>query len=284
MGLARTCRPGPDADLVGHAGVAFQLILLPALNCSGLLRLCAAWARSTANVLTVPPNGVAKLHFGAHFQAPGLPNQTAGTVDVYGLQILDATLETGNSGGGYGGFDTAAEAREGPTTSRSPWARCCWSSRSPRRHFSARSIVRTCTLMPERRDRYRLGAALTATGTIEATLSSTGAVLGSLLSITGAASVGLLSLATGIMGSAVATGQGAATTVTMRHRTTGPSARSARQAPQQCIQCQPFLHLPQHKLLRHEGAWHNITFHMQLQNALFVSGLQLLLAILRPQY
>ena len=42
------------------------------------------------------PNGVAKLHFGAHFQAPGLPNQTAGTVDVYGLQILDATLETGN--------------------------------------------------------------------------------------------------------------------------------------------------------------------------------------------
>ena len=46
---------------------------------------------------TVPPNGVAKLHFGAHFQAPGLPNQTAGTVDVYGLQILDATLEAGNT-------------------------------------------------------------------------------------------------------------------------------------------------------------------------------------------
>ena len=52
-----------------------------------------AW--STAKM--VPPNGVAKLHFGAHFQAPGLPNQTAGTVDVYGLQILDATLETGNA-------------------------------------------------------------------------------------------------------------------------------------------------------------------------------------------
>ena len=46
---------------------------------------------------TVPPNGVAKLHFGAHFQALGLPNQTAGTVDVYGLQILDATLKTGNT-------------------------------------------------------------------------------------------------------------------------------------------------------------------------------------------
>ena len=44
-----------------------------------------AW--STAKMyFTVPPNGVAKLHFGAHFQAPGLPNQTAGTVDVYGLQ------------------------------------------------------------------------------------------------------------------------------------------------------------------------------------------------------
>ena len=55
-----------------------------------------AW--STAKMyFTVPPNGVAKLHVGAHFQAPGLPNQTAGTVDVYGLQILDATLEAGNT-------------------------------------------------------------------------------------------------------------------------------------------------------------------------------------------
>ena len=60
-------------------------------------------ASSTA---TVPPDGVAKLHFGAHFQAPGLPNQTAGTVDVYGLQILDATLEAGNTAE----EDTAASA------------------------------------------------------------------------------------------------------------------------------------------------------------------------------
>ena len=52
-----------------------------------------AW--STAKMyFTVPPNGVAKR---AHFQAPGLPNQMAGTVDVYGLQILDATLEVGNT-------------------------------------------------------------------------------------------------------------------------------------------------------------------------------------------
>ena len=74
-----------------------------------------AW--STAKMyFTVPPNGVAKLHFGAHFQAPGLPNQTAGTVDVYGLQILDATLAAEEE-------DTAASAvllTEGPTTSRWP--------------------------------------------------------------------------------------------------------------------------------------------------------------------
>ena len=64
-----------------------------------------AW--STAKMyFAVPPNGVAKLHFGAHFQAPGLPNQTAGTVDVYGLQILDATLEAGNTAE----EDTAASA------------------------------------------------------------------------------------------------------------------------------------------------------------------------------
>ena len=49
-----------------------------------------------------------KLHFGAHFQAPGLPNQTAGTVDVYGLQILDATLEAGNTNTAE--EDTAASA------------------------------------------------------------------------------------------------------------------------------------------------------------------------------
>ena len=61
-----------------------------------------AW--STAKMyFTVPPNGVAKLHFGAHFQAPGLPNQTAGTVDVYpGRQ---------RGGGGHGGLGAAAEAR-----------------------------------------------------------------------------------------------------------------------------------------------------------------------------
>ena len=65
-----------------------------------------AW--STAKMyFTVPPNGVAKLHFGAHFQAWGLPNQTAGTVDVYGLQILDATLEAGNTAEEE---DTAASA------------------------------------------------------------------------------------------------------------------------------------------------------------------------------
>ena len=45
------------------------------------------------DALYVPPNGVAQLRF----QAPRLPNQTAGTVDVYGLQILDATLTEENT-------------------------------------------------------------------------------------------------------------------------------------------------------------------------------------------
>ena len=53
-------------------------------------------------------HSASKLHFGAHLQAPGLPNQTAGTVDVYGLQILDATLETGNAAEAE--EDTAASA------------------------------------------------------------------------------------------------------------------------------------------------------------------------------
>ena len=37
------------------------------------------------------------LHSASERSALGLPNQTAGTVDVYGLQILDATLEAGNT-------------------------------------------------------------------------------------------------------------------------------------------------------------------------------------------
>ena len=44
-----------------------------------------AYALQSAVDFTVPPNGVAKLHFGAHFQAPGLPNQTAGTVQRWEL-------------------------------------------------------------------------------------------------------------------------------------------------------------------------------------------------------
>ena len=106
-----------------------------------------AW--STAKMyFTVPPNGVAKLHFGAHFQAPGLPNQRAGTVDVYGLQILDATLEAGNTEE----EDTAALAlllkHEFYAMTLSAFA---W------------NIVRTYTLTPGRRYsfgcRYRLGTA-----------------------------------------------------------------------------------------------------------------------------
>ena len=52
-------------------------------------------------------HSAAERSCGAHFQAPGLPNHTAGTVDVYGLQILDATLEAGNTAEEE---DTAASA------------------------------------------------------------------------------------------------------------------------------------------------------------------------------
>ena len=47
--------------------------------------------------------------------------------------------QRGGGGGGHSGLGAAAEARvpEGPTTSRwPPWARCCWSPRSPRWQFS----------------------------------------------------------------------------------------------------------------------------------------------------
>ena len=58
----------------------------------------SAW--STAKMyFTMPPNGVAKLHFGAHFQAPGLPNQTAGTVDRN-----PGGRQHSGGGGGHGGL------------------------------------------------------------------------------------------------------------------------------------------------------------------------------------
>ena len=96
-----------------------------------------AW--STAKMyFTVPPNGVAKLHFGAHFQAPGLPNQTAGTVDVYGLQILDATLEAGNTT--EVDADTTASALllkhefldGSDDVTLAILGRCCWTPPRPR--------------------------------------------------------------------------------------------------------------------------------------------------------
>ena len=122
-----------------------------------------AW--STAKMyFTVPPNKVAKLHFGAHFRRQ-------------------------HGGGGHGGFGPAAEARVPRRRGRRrhPWARCCWNPRSPRWEFFcvasasfavggfqlegyamtlsafAWNIVRTYTLTPGRRYsfgcRYRLGTA-----------------------------------------------------------------------------------------------------------------------------
>ena len=72
-----------------------------------------AW--STAKMyFTVPPNGVAKLHFGAHFQAPGLPNQTPDGRNGGRLRPPDPGRNPGgrqHRGGGHGGFGAAAEAQ-----------------------------------------------------------------------------------------------------------------------------------------------------------------------------
>ena len=73
-----------------------------------------AW--STAKMyFTVPPNGVAKLHFGAHFQAPGLPQPDGRNGGR--LRAPDPGRSPGDrqhkhsGGGGHGGLGTAAEAR-----------------------------------------------------------------------------------------------------------------------------------------------------------------------------
>ena len=156
---------------------------------------------------TVPPNRVAKLHFGAHFQAPGLPNQTAG-MDVYGLQILDAAeVEVVQQSAGtldLCSMQIRASAFKEKSVSVTD--------------LLADSLALTGLVMLDGltaqgnvgcdqllcndvncTDVFTTGvdasgaiscAALAATGTVAgATLSSTGAVSGSSLSITGAASV-----------------------------------------------------------------------------------------------
>ena len=71
-----------------------------------------AW--STAKMyFTVPPNGAAKLHFGAHFQPPGLPNRrwNGGRLRPPDPGRNPGDRQRGGGGGGHGGLGAAAEAR-----------------------------------------------------------------------------------------------------------------------------------------------------------------------------
>ena len=141
---------------------------------------------STARLdFSAPPGGIAKLHFGAFGGSiPGLVQQSAGTLDLYSMQIR-------------------ASAFEGESV--------CWRTRWPSRAQGNVGCDQLLCNDVNCTDVFTTGvdasgavscAALTATGAVAgATLTSTGAVSGSSLSISGAASVGLLSSATGITGS-----------------------------------------------------------------------------------
>ena len=141
---------------------------------------------------------IAKLHFGAFGGSiPGLVQQSAGTLDLYSMQIRASAFE----GESVSVTDLLADslALTGLAT---------LDGLTAQGNVGCDQLLCNdvnCT------DVFTTGvdasgavscAALTATGTVAgATLSSTGAVSGSSLSITGAASVGLLSSATGITGS-----------------------------------------------------------------------------------
>ena len=154
---------------------------------------------STARLdFSAPPGGVAKLHFGAFGGSiPGLVQQSAGTLDLYSMQIRASAFE----GESVSVTDLLADllALTGSAT---------LDGLTAQGNVGCDQLLCNdvnCT------DVFTTGvdasgaiscAALTATGAVAgATLSSTGAVSGSSLSISGAASVGLLSSATGITGS-----------------------------------------------------------------------------------
>ena len=147
---------------------------------------------------SAPPGGIAKLHFGAFGGSiPGLVQQSAGTLDLYSMQIRASAFE----GDSVSVTDLLADslALTGSAT---------LDGLTAQGNVGCDQLLCNdvnCT------DVFTTGvdasgavscAALTATGTVAgAALSSTGAVSGSSLSISGAASVGLLSSATGITGS-----------------------------------------------------------------------------------
>ena len=136
---------------------------------------------------SAPPGGVAKLHFGAFGGLiSGLAQQSAGTLDLYSMQIRASAFE----GELVSVTDLLADslALTGSAT---------LDGLTAQGNVGCDQLLCNdvnCT------DVFTTGvdasgavscAALTATGTVAgATLSSTGAVSGSSLSITGAASVG----------------------------------------------------------------------------------------------
>ena len=148
----------------------------------------------------MPPGGIAKLHFGAFGGSiPGLVQQSAGTLDLYSMQIRASAFK----GESVSVTDLLADslALTGSATLDGLTAQ----GNAGCDQLLCNDV--NCT------DVFTTGvdasgavscAALAATGTVAgATLTSTGAVSGSSLSITGAASVGLLSSAAGITGSAL---------------------------------------------------------------------------------
>ena len=139
----------------------------------------------------MPPGGIARLHFGAFGGSiPGLVQQSAGTLDLYSMQIRASAFE----GESVSVTDllAASLALTGSAT---------LDGLTAQGNVGCDQLLRNdvnCT------DVFTTGvdasgaiscAALTATGAVA------GAVSGSSLSISGAASVGLLSSATGITGS-----------------------------------------------------------------------------------
>ena len=154
---------------------------------------------STARLdFSVPPGGIAKLHFGAFGGSiPGLVQQSAGTLDLYSMQIRASAFE----GESVSVTDLLADllALTGSAT---------LDGLTAQGNVGCDQLLCNdvnCT------DVFTTGvdasgaiscAALTATGAVAgAALTSTAAGSGSSLSISGAASVGLLSSATGITGS-----------------------------------------------------------------------------------
>ena len=150
---------------------------------------------STARLdFSVPPGGVAKLHFGAFGGSiPGLVQQSAGTLDLCSLQIR-ATAFKGESVS-VTGLLADSLALTGSAT---------LDGLTAQGNVGCDQLLCNdvnCT------DVFTTGvdasgaiscAALTSTGAVS---GATGAVSGSSLSITGTTSVGLLSSATGITGS-----------------------------------------------------------------------------------